>query len=117
MILVMNTIRVKRGTGDALIERFQNPKGVQSFSGFVRMELLRTEGTEDYEEFKVCTTWESKEDFEKWVHSDSFKQSHAKNREPNPNILGNQLTMHEIVVTHDPDSNVRDQAEPTPLNP
>ncbi|MDT2239302.1 antibiotic biosynthesis monooxygenase [Paenibacillus larvae] len=60
MILFMNTIRVKNGTGDVLAKRFQNPKGVQSFPGFVRMEVLKTEGTEDYEEFKVCTTWESK---------------------------------------------------------
>lgn len=31
MILFMNTIRVKNGTGDVLAKRFQNPKGVQSF--------------------------------------------------------------------------------------
>ncbi|AHD07411.1 antibiotic biosynthesis monooxygenase [Paenibacillus larvae] len=111
MILFMNTIRMKNGTGDVLAKRFQNPKGVQSFPGFVRMEVLKTEGTEDYEEFKVCTTWESKGDFDKWVHSDAFKQSHAKNRELNSDILGNQLTMHEIVVSRDPDPNVRKHVE------
>ncbi|MBB6695005.1 antibiotic biosynthesis monooxygenase [Cohnella xylanilytica] len=76
MIVATNTIRVKSGHVDAVAERFMNPKGVQHAPGFVRMELLKS-SEEDYDELKVCTTWESREAFEGWLNSDAFKQAHA----------------------------------------
>ncbi|WP_232697660.1 antibiotic biosynthesis monooxygenase [Brevibacillus daliensis] len=102
MIMVMNTIQVKNGCGDKLLEGFQEPKGVQDFPGFVRMEVLATEGTEEFEEYKVCTTWESKEHFQAWVESDSFKQSHAKRAGagPSDHMLGAKISFHQIVISH-----------------
>lgn len=105
MVVVVNTIHVKPGYGELLAERFKTPKRVHTFPGFVRMELQRTEGTEEYEEYKVCTTWESKEAFDAWVQSDSFKHAHSQRQEDkagNEMVIGNKITIHEILVTHLP---------------
>ncbi|WP_442603018.1 antibiotic biosynthesis monooxygenase [Paenibacillus sp. KN14-4R] len=112
MIIVTNTIQVKLGFGDKIIEGFKQAKGVQSFKGFVRLEVLRTEGLEENEEIKVNTTWESKEDFQVWVTSDSFKQSHSRQRSEGAGngdgekkespVLSSKISYHEIVITHLP---------------
>ncbi|TCP69247.1 antibiotic biosynthesis monooxygenase [Baia soyae] len=104
MFIVTNTIRVKSGHGHELEERFRNPKSVHQFPGFVRMQLLKTQDTTEYEEYVVSTTWEGKEFFDKWVESDSFKGAHAKRRESSEpsNILGNSLHTYEVVVEHLP---------------
>ncbi|GGE01313.1 antibiotic biosynthesis monooxygenase [Paenibacillus nasutitermitis] len=79
MIVVVNTIKVKKGHGESVAQRFQNSKGVELTPGFVRMEVLFTEDMEeDYDELKVCTHWADKSSFEGWVNSDSFRQAHAK---------------------------------------
>ncbi|WP_256760234.1 antibiotic biosynthesis monooxygenase [Cohnella sp. WQ 127256] len=104
MIVVKNTIQVKPGYGNVMRDRFKTPKSVHTFPGFVRMELLRTEGLEEYEEYQVCTTWENKEAFDAWVQSDSFKQAHVTRGE-NGNrdmVIGNKITLHEVIVTHHP---------------
>ena len=72
MIIVMNTIKVKKGHGEEVAQRFQRSKGVHLQPGFVRMEVLFTEGLEENDELKVCTTWEDKASFEAWVNSDNF---------------------------------------------
>lgn len=104
MIIVTNTIQAKPGYGNVIRERFKSPKNVHTFPGFVRMELLQTQGIEEYEEFQVCTTWDNKEAFDAWVQSDSFKQAHAARRE-NGNgdqVIGNKITLHEVIVSHLP---------------
>lgn len=79
MIVVVNTIKVKKGHGQSVAQRFQNSKGVELTPGFVRMEVLFTEDLEeDFDELKVCTHWADKPSFESWVNSDSFRQAHAK---------------------------------------
>ncbi|MFC5703607.1 antibiotic biosynthesis monooxygenase [Cohnella faecalis] len=106
MIVVINTIQVKPGYGDVMKERFRSPKSVHTFPGFVRMELLRTEGTEQYEEYQVCTTWESKDAFDGWAQSDSFKQAHARRQEDRAGssemVVGNKITIHEVLFSHLP---------------
>ncbi|GAB2699560.1 antibiotic biosynthesis monooxygenase [Paenibacillus thermoaerophilus] len=108
MFVVVNTIRVKPGMGEAFAERFREPKGIQSMPGFVRMEFQRTVNPQeaDYEEFKVCTTWESKEHFEAWTRSDSFRQAHEQRKTSGSGemMLGAKLSMHEVLFTHLADS-------------
>ncbi|XEC94724.1 antibiotic biosynthesis monooxygenase [Paenibacillus tarimensis] len=123
MIVATNTIRIKSGHVAAVAERFKNPKGVQHAPGFIRMELLQSEG-EEFDELRVCTTWENREAFDAWVNSDAFKQAHAHARssggEGKPSgdggpqnhggqagpqqsgtgiMLGAKLTVHEVVFS------------------
>ncbi|MCD9024441.1 antibiotic biosynthesis monooxygenase [Cohnella silvisoli] len=104
MIIVTNTIQVKPGYGDIMRERFKTPKNVHTFPGFVRMELLQTQGLEEHEEYQVCTAWDNKESFDAWVQSDSFKQAHAQRRESGNSemVIGNKITLHEVIVSHLP---------------
>lgn len=106
MINVINTITVKPGYGDIMRERFKSPKHVHKFPGFVRMELLQTQGLEQFEEYQVCTVWERKEDFDAWVQSEFFRNAHMQRKESGNNemVIGNKITIHEVIVTHLPGS-------------
>lgn len=114
MIVVTNTIKVKKGHGETVANRFQNSKGIDLSPGFVRMEVLFTEGLEEHDELKVSTTWETKANFEAWVNSDSFRQAHAHRggqqnggeaaneaapQQPESVMLGSQLTTHRVLVS------------------
>lgn len=108
MIVVTNTIKVKKGYGETVANRFENSKGIDLSPGFLRMEVLFTEGLEEYDELKVSTTWENKASFEGWVNSDSFRQAHAykgkgaqqsaKGEQTECVMLGSQLTTHRVLV-------------------
>jgi heme oxygenase (staphylobilin-producing) len=107
MIVVTNTIKVKKGHGETVAKRFQSSKGIDLSPGFVRMEVLFTEGLEEYDELKVSTTWEDKASFEDWVNSDSFRQAHAQRggqqtggdgEQSESVMLGSQLSTHRVLV-------------------
>jgi len=114
MIVVTNTIKVKKGHGETVAQRFQATKGIDQSPGFVRMEVLFTEGLEEYDELKICTTWQDKESFDGWVNSDNFKQAHGQRggkpaegngaqESPAPEgeriMLGSQITTHRVLVS------------------
>jgi len=76
MIAVINRLPVKEGAADRVVERFANSRGhVQDFSGFVSMEVLRSEGAD---EVLVITRWQDKDAFDSWVHSEEFKKAHGQ---------------------------------------
>lgn len=102
MIVVVNTIQTAPGYGEVLVERFRTPKNVHKFPGFIRLELTRTEGTEDYEEYKVSTFWKDRESFDGWTHSEAFRQAHDKRQEQGKDerLLGNRITIHEVLVSY-----------------
>ncbi|ANE46930.1 antibiotic biosynthesis monooxygenase [Paenibacillus swuensis] len=120
MLMVTNTIQIRKGHGEAVAERFKNSKGVHLMPGFKRMELLLSKENEEYEELKVCTLWESHDAFEGWVNSDSFKQAHGNRgggkpsgdagaeapkqppaSEEGPVMLGAKLSKHEVLMTRE----------------
>lgn len=74
MIAITNSLPVKEGAADEVVERFAGSRGsVQDFPGFVSMEVLKSE-----EEVLVVTRWESREAFDSWVGSDDFKKAHSR---------------------------------------
>lgn len=109
MIVVTNTIKVKKGHGETVAQRFQSSKGIEQSPGFVRMEVLFTENLEEHDELKVSTTWTDKASFEGWVNSDSFRQAHAHrggqasgtaDGKPQESVmLGSQLSTHRVLVS------------------
>lgn len=115
MIVATNTIRIQAGRLDEVAERFKNPQGVQHAPGFVRMELLASR-KDEFDELKVCTTWENREAYDGWVNSDAFKMAHSRARpqgasagaaeqgappqaKPASVMLGAELSVHEIVFS------------------
>jgi heme-degrading monooxygenase HmoA len=95
MIVVMNRIPVAPGYGKTFEERFHARAGlIDHEPGFIRNEILRPLQSDYY---IVKTYWHSREDFERWTRSESFRQAHA-NRPPADMFTGpNVLEIHEVV--------------------
>ncbi len=70
MIAIFNSLPVKEGAHDRILERFRESRGnVQGFSGFVSMEVLEAEAGD---EVLVVTRWRDREAFDAWVHSEEL---------------------------------------------
>jgi heme-degrading monooxygenase HmoA len=96
MIAVVNRLPVKAGMADQVVDRFVNHRGyVQDSPGFVSMEVLRSEGTD---EVMVITRWQDKDAFNSWVASDTFKMVHG--REGGRGLLRGhpEMSTYEIAV-------------------
>lgn len=105
MIRVENVIQIEKGRVDEVLERFKVAKSVHTFEGFIIMEVLQKLESPDYDELKICTTWENHAFFEKWLEHRNFEKAHGngKNTKPeNSPILGNELSIFEIAIQHLP---------------
>ena len=68
MIAIVNSLPVKEGAADRIVERFVESRGhVQAFPGFVSIEVFKSD-TED--EVLVLTRWQDRESFDAWVGSE-----------------------------------------------
>ncbi|WP_273845120.1 antibiotic biosynthesis monooxygenase family protein [Rubrobacter calidifluminis] len=77
MIAVFNSLPVREGAAGRVAGMFRESRGsVQSFPGFVSMEVL---SSEDGREVVVITRWQRREDFENWVKSPEFSRAHRGN--------------------------------------
>ncbi len=104
MFVVTNTIRIKKGYGKQVAERFAAAKGVQQMPGFQRMEVWLGDGHEaGEEELKVCTVWASEEAFRQWTSSESFREAHRGAGDNKDVLLGASLNKYELVVSHSKD--------------
>lgn len=105
MIRVENVIQIKKGRVDEVLQRFKVAKSVHTFEGFVIMEVLQKVESPDYDELKICTTWENRDFFEKWLKHRNFEKAHGdvnKAKPENSPILGNELSVFEIAIQHLP---------------
>ena len=76
MIAIFNSIPVKEGAADELVDRFaESRRNVQGFPGFVSMEVLKSDAED---EVLVVTRWRDRESFEAWVRSDEFRRAHGR---------------------------------------
>ncbi|MGM0845056.1 MAG: antibiotic biosynthesis monooxygenase [Bacillota bacterium] len=100
MIVITNTIRVKKGFGESLAERFNRPGDVEKSPGFLALNLLQTRDTEEYDEFIVWTMWSSKEAHDEWTKGESFRKSHSG---PRPDfILSSNVNYYDVVGQRQP---------------
>src|SRR5699024_5542753 len=77
----VNTLRIKKGKADEVLKLFEKPKSVRTFDGFILMEVIKTEDTEEYDELKICTTWKDDYFFEFWRESSADRKAHAATEE------------------------------------
>ena len=101
MIAIINRLPVKEGAAGQVVERFANSRGsVQGFPGFVSMEVLSSEGSD---EVLVITRWQDKDAFESWVASDEFKKAHG--RGGGDLLRGHpQMGTYEVAVEREPEA-------------
>ncbi|PIQ33537.1 MAG: antibiotic biosynthesis monooxygenase [Zetaproteobacteria bacterium CG_4_9_14_3_um_filter_49_83] len=78
MFVTMNRFTIDPQYWDVFEDRFRQRAGlIDKEPGFIRNTVLRPqEGFSD--QHIVMTLWESREAFEAWTKSDSFRQAHAK---------------------------------------
>jgi len=73
VIAIFNSLPVKEGAADEIVDRFAESRGhVQGFPGFISMEVLKSDAED---EVLVVTRWRDRESFEAWVHSDAFSRA------------------------------------------
>jgi len=99
MIAVVNSLPVKAGAADQIVERFAEGRGhVQSFPGFVSMEVMRSE---EGDEVLVITHWQSRASFEAWVGSEEFAKAHGRGGGAELLRSHPKVTAYEVAVEHD----------------
>lgn len=104
MIAITNRLPVKEGWADEVVERFADSGGnVQDFPGFVSMEVLRSE---DATEVLIITRWESRDAFDRWVHSDSFRRAHGQGNGSDFLAGHPQMGSYEVAVEREPGGSV-----------
>jgi heme-degrading monooxygenase HmoA len=76
VIAIFNSLPVKEGAADRIVERFAESRGhVQDFPGFVSMEVLKSDGDD---EVLVITRWRDRESFDPWGRSEEFAKAHGR---------------------------------------
>ncbi|KAA8998395.1 heme oxygenase [Paenibacillus spiritus] len=104
MIIVTNRIRVKKGMGEAMAPRFAAPGPLDTFEGFVKVEVWLTQNLTEYDELNVNMYWDSMESFGEWRNSDAFKAAHKRpepgaeaDRQESP-VLGSELITYSVAA-------------------
>ena len=78
MFIAMNRFRIIKGK-ESEFERIwlDRETYLDEAPGFVEFHLLRGSDDEDHTLFISHTIWQSKEYFERWTTSESFRKAHA----------------------------------------
>ncbi len=100
MIVVCNRIPVAKGQETEFEKLFlerddskrKHPVGASP--GFIRNDILRPIQGEPY---VVLTYWESREHFEAWTNSESFKEAHGGRSRPEIFAGKPNLEIHEVI--------------------
>lgn len=96
MYIVMNELHVPKEGRDNVASRFEkSAEKMKQVPGCLDFLFLDPEEDENYQ--VVLTKWDSKEDYEAWINSDSFKQAHKKRRE---NLDKSPTTGNKIYSYH-----------------
>ncbi len=96
-VVKINAITPIPGEELELETRFGNRvRQVEHMEGFEGFQLLRPVAGEN--RYYVYTCWRSEEDFQRWVHSDEFRQGHAKTDADTPVASHATLLSFEVVA-------------------
>jgi len=101
VIAIFNSLPVKEGAADEIVQRFAESRGhVQGFPGFISMEVLRSDAED---EVLVITRWQDRDSFEAWVHSDAFKEAHGRGGGAGLLRGHPQMSTYEVAVVRTPE--------------
>ncbi len=101
MIAIVNSLPVKDGAADRIVERFAESRGhVQGFPGFVSMEVLKSDAED---EVLVVTRWRDRESFDAWVGSEEFSRAHGRGGAGELLRGHPKMTSYEVAVERGPE--------------
>jgi heme oxygenase (staphylobilin-producing) len=103
MFVATNRLRILKGHGRELEERFRRGGAVAREPGFWGFELWKLESEAEHEEHLVVTHWESKEAHNRWVQSEAFKRAHSG--PPADFIVGpGEVGSYEVRLSYGPET-------------
>jgi heme-degrading monooxygenase HmoA len=89
MFIAMNRFRIAKGRGGDFEEIWRKRDSqLDEVPGFREFHLLCGPEEEDAILYASHTVWDSREDFEAWTRSESFRKAHAGARAPEGVYLG-----------------------------
>lgn len=100
MFIAMNRFRIARGR-EAVFEDLwrKRESHLEGVPGFREFHLLKGPQDEQASLYASHSTWASRQDFEAWTESESFKKAHAQARAPQGTYLGHpQFEGFEVVL-------------------
>jgi heme-degrading monooxygenase HmoA len=98
MYVVMNELHVPKQAKEEMKKRFgKSAENMKNVEGCVEFLFLDNESEEGKQ--VVFTKWESKEAYQAWLESDSFKKAHQEKRESREKspASGNELNAYEVI--------------------
>ncbi|MGX2961155.1 antibiotic biosynthesis monooxygenase [Peribacillus sp. JNUCC 23] len=96
MFVITNTLKVKKGFEEKVLARFDRLGGIEETPGFILLNVFKTRGTKDYDEFTIFSKWASKEAHDQWTKTESFRKSHSGER--SEYILDFSLGFYDVVA-------------------
>lgn len=92
MYIAMNRFRIALGREGDFEELWRKRDSyLDDVPGFREFCLLRGPTDEEATLFASHTVWESREAFEAWTNSESFRKAHAQARAPEGTYLGHPV--------------------------
>jgi heme-degrading monooxygenase HmoA len=100
MFIAMNRFRIAPGSEEVFEELWRKRDSyLDEVSGFREFHLLRGPGDEEATLYASHSVWDSRETFEAWTESESFRKAHAQARAPKGTYLGHpQFEGFEVVL-------------------
>jgi heme-degrading monooxygenase HmoA len=100
MFIAMNRFRIAPGSEEVFEELWRKRDSyLDEVPGFREFHLLRGAGDEEATLYASHSVWDSREAFEAWTESDSFRKAHAQARAPKGTYLGHpQFEGFEVVL-------------------
>jgi heme-degrading monooxygenase HmoA len=100
MFIAMNRFRIALGREPVFEELWRKRDSyLDEVPGFREFHLLRGPSDEACTLYASHTVWDSREAFEAWTESESFRKAHAQARAPSGTYLGHpQFEGFEVVA-------------------
>jgi heme oxygenase (staphylobilin-producing) len=99
MIAIFNSLPVKEGDADEIVDRFAEGRG--HVQGFHSMEVLKSDAED---EVLVVTRWRDRESFEAWVQSDASFRVHGRSGEGELLRGHPRMTSYRVAVERAPEA-------------
>ena len=88
MFIAMNRFRIAAGREETFEELWRKRESyLDEVPGFREFHLLRGPGDEEATLYASHSVWDSREAFEAWTDSESFRKAHAQARAPKGTYL------------------------------
>ncbi|CAM3271963.1 antibiotic biosynthesis monooxygenase [Filibacter tadaridae] len=105
MMKAVNTVRIEKGKVDEILPRFNTPKSVHTYEGFILMEVLKKEDSPEYDVLEICTTWQDRKFFDKWREARTIRKAEERKNGKQPEkgpIIDAELALYEVSFQHNP---------------